>query len=132
MEPSARSRRLLRLRVAGGPLAPARTRVWLQSTKAWWPKELEANLLLLTNELVSNSVMHGRAREADVIEIEVTPTADGVRARVSDSGPGFVPAPRTREVDEPGGWGLQLVERLAQRWGVDQEGTSVWFELARA
>ncbi len=133
VEPSARPRKLLRLRVAGGPLAPARSRAWLQNAASWLPSELEANLLLLTTELVNNSVVHGHAREEDVIEIEVRPTSAGVRASVSDQGPGFVPSPRTRAVDEPGGWGLELVERMAERWGVERaEGTSVWFELARA
>ncbi len=133
VEPSARPRKLLRLRIAGGPLAPARSRAWLQNAASWLPSELEANLLLLTTELVNNSVVHGHAREEDVIEIEVRPTSAGVRACVSDQGPGFVPSPRTRAVDEPGGWGLELVERMAERWGVEQaERTSVWFELARA
>ena len=133
MQPRAPARRSLRLRIAGGPLAPARARAWLQSATAWLPKDLEANLMLLTTELVNNSVVHGHACEDDVIEIEVRATAAGVRASVSDPGPGFVPQARTRDLDEPGGWGLELVERMAERWGVERaEGTSVWFELARA
>jgi hypothetical protein len=33
---------------------------------------------------------------------------------------------------ESSGWGLYLVERLAERWGVDRrpDGNEVWFELA--
>jgi anti-sigma regulatory factor (Ser/Thr protein kinase) len=132
-QPSAPARRFLRLRIAGGPLAPAWARAWLQSATAWLPKELEANLLLLTTELVNNSVVHGHACEEDVIEIEVRAIANGVRASVSDPGPGFASQRRKRELDEPGGWGLELVERMAARWGVERaEGTSVWFELARA
>ena len=77
-------------------------------------------------------MVHGHACEEDVIEIEVRATAYGIRASVSDPGPGFVPQRRTREIDEAGGWGLELVERMAERWGVERaEGTSVWFELAR-
>lgn len=112
-------------------MAPARARAWLQSATAWLPGELEANLLLLTSELVNNSVVHGKALEHDVIEIEVRATPGGVRACVSDPGSGFSPQRRTRAEDEPGGWGLELVERLAERWGVERaERTSVWFELA--
>lgn len=130
--PSVRPRRYLRLSIAGGPLAPARARAWLQSGAAWVPEELEADLLLLTSELVNNSVVHGKAREDDVIEIEVRATPGGVRACVTDPGAGFSPQRRSRG-DEPGGWGLELVERLAERWGVERaERTSVWFELARA
>ena len=133
LHPPAAPRRLLRLRIAGGPLAPTRARAWLQSAAAWLPNELKANLMLLTTELVNNSVVHGHACEEDVIEIEVRATAYGIRASVSDPGPGFVPQRRTREIDEADGWGLELVERMAERWGVERAGrTSVWFELARA
>jgi anti-sigma regulatory factor (Ser/Thr protein kinase) len=123
----------VRLNIAGGPRAPERARAWLQSVVAWLPEELERNLLLLTCELVNNSVLHGQAGEKDVIEIELSATDAGVLARVTDPGPGFAPSGRDRELDEPGGWGLVLVERIAKRWGVERdERTSVWFELAPA
>ena len=131
--PAGLPSRALRLRVAGGPRAPERVRAWLQSAAAWLPEELERNLLLLTCELVNNSVLHGEAGEQDVIEVELSRTANGLRAQVSDSGPGFAPSGRDQALDEPGGWGLVLVDRMAARWGVERaERTSVWFELARA
>jgi anti-sigma regulatory factor (Ser/Thr protein kinase) len=123
----------LRLRIAGGPRAPERARAWLQSAAAWLPEEIGRNLLLLTCELVNNSVLHGQAGEEDVIEIRLHSTQSGVRAEVSDSGPGFAPTGRQRDLDEPGGWGLVLVERIAKRWGVERgERTRVWFELTPA
>jgi signal transduction histidine kinase len=52
-----------------------------------------------------------------------------LRVEVSDSGPGFDPAKRTAPNDD-GGYGLLLVERLADRWGVLHNGlTCVWLEL---
>jgi len=40
-----------------------------------------------------------------------------------------VPAPHP---SRQSGWGLFLVDRMADRWGVDRsEGTRVWFELER-
>jgi hypothetical protein len=50
---------------------------------------------------------------------------------VSDPGEGFgasIPGPTP---GEPGGWGLFLTERLADRWGVDRENgwTTVWLEV---
>ena len=122
-----------RLRTAGGPRAPERVRAWLQATTEWLPHELETNLVLLTCELVNNSVLHGEATEEDVIEVELRTTQTGLRAQVTDPGTGFAPAGRGRELDEPGGWGLVLVERLAASWGVERdERTRVWFELAAA
>ena len=124
-------RKSLRLNIAGGPHAPERARAWLQSAAGWLPEQLERNLLLLICELVNNSVLHGQAGERDVIEIELSATSGGVRAQVSDRGPGFAPAERERPIDEPGGWGLVLVERMSERWGVERgTGTRVWFELA--
>jgi hypothetical protein len=53
-----------------------------------------------------------------------------VRVEVIDHGAGFLPAPRTEEADEPGGFGLYLVGTLASRWGVESnDGTHVWFVL---
>jgi two-component sensor histidine kinase len=131
--PAGRPGKALRLSIAGGPRAPERVRAWLQSAAGWLPEELERNLMLLTCELVNNSVLHGQAGEQDLIEIELRSTAPGVRAQVSDDGPGFSPNGRERDLDEPGGWGLVLVDRMAKRWGVERrERTSVWFELARA
>ena len=54
-----------------------------------------------------------------------------IRLEVSDPGEGFsadLPKPTARG---PGGWGLFLTERLADRWGVDREGgwTTVWLEV---
>lgn len=122
-----------RLRTAGGPRAPERVRAWLHATTEWLPQELETNLVLLTCELVNNSVLHGEASEEDVIEVELRTTQTGLRAQVTDPGTGFTPAGRGRELDEPGGWGLVLVERLAASWGVERdERTRVWFELAAA
>jgi anti-sigma regulatory factor (Ser/Thr protein kinase) len=49
-----------------------------------------------------------------------------VRVEVRDPGTGGEIARRTPD----GGYGLQLVEQLATRWGVNRTGgTHVWFEV---
>jgi hypothetical protein len=50
---------------------------------------------------------------------------------VTDHGDGFA-APAAPTPGRASGWGLFMVDRLADRWGVDTEGTTrVWFELVR-
>jgi anti-sigma regulatory factor (Ser/Thr protein kinase) len=131
IESPAAERRCLRFSIAGGPRAPGHARAWLHTAAVGLPEQLERKLEMLISELVNNSVVHGQASERDVIEIEVRSTPHGVRAQVSDSGAAFAPRARTKGIEEPGGWGLVLVERVAQRWGVERaERTLVWFELA--
>jgi anti-sigma regulatory factor (Ser/Thr protein kinase) len=84
-----------------------------------------ADLNLLVSELVNNAVVHGRGR----IELQLERRDGAVWAQVSDEGPGFrrgrpAPAP-----ERDGGWGLQLLDVLAERWGMAESATKVWFEL---
>jgi signal transduction histidine kinase len=87
-------------------------------------------LRLLVTELVSNSVRHARA---DTVALKIVVGRSAVLTEVTDEGPGFDPAQTERSTNNEGGWGLFLVERLAHRWGVVQDGdaTRVWFELLR-
>lgn len=89
------------------------------------------DLRLLVTELVTNGVRHGSER--GTVEVAVTLNNETVRVEVSDTGRGFSPpeAPMPRN-DGSGGWGLQLVDRVAESWGVKVgDRTCVWFELAR-
>jgi anti-sigma regulatory factor (Ser/Thr protein kinase) len=119
-----------RLVMAGGRQAPERARAWLRNVARWLDDEVEQTLALLVSELVNNAVRHGGASDGQLIELELRATVDGVGVEVSDPGPGFAPRDRQRPLDEPGGWGLVLVDQMADRWGVVHDGrTHVWFEL---
>jgi two-component sensor histidine kinase len=123
----------IRFAIAGGPQAPERARAWIESRVRWLPGSVRTQVLLLTSELVNNAVRHGGADKGELIGVAVWPTTDGIAVEVSDAGPGFTPHERDEPLDEPGGWGLVLVERMAERWGVVRDGrTRVWFELAAA
>ena len=89
---------------------------------------------LLVTELVTNAVRHGRVADGTCIHLHLSLVADDlVRVDVVNDGPTFEPVPRKREVDTAGGLGLQLVERLSDRWGVEGNGkTKVWLEVKRA
>ncbi len=44
-----------------------------------------------------------------------------------------MPRPRSGDLEDPGGFGLYLVGRLADRWGVEtDDATRVWFVLGRS
>jgi anti-sigma regulatory factor (Ser/Thr protein kinase) len=96
------------------------------------PEELLESIRLLVTELITNSVKHGRIDERQV-RVNVTLTPEVLRVEVTDGGNGFEPPPPPADPsDTPSGWGLYLVDRLADRWGVEEEdGTLVWFEIDR-
>lgn len=90
------------------------------------------DLELLVSELVANSVRHASAAPETPVGLEVCVSAERVRVEVSDAGAGFTPRARTPEQSAEGGWGLFLVDRLADRWGVQGNGrTLVWLEIDR-
>lgn len=88
------------------------------------------DVMLLVSELITNSVKYGGAGDVR-LQIEARgPKA--LRVEVVDQGIGFVPRARDRPITNVGGWGLHLVEELADRWGVHEGSTHVWFEIDRS
>ena len=87
---------------------------------------------LLVGELFSNSLRHsGSGAPGETVTVAVKMASDVIRVEVTDrSGPG-VPEPRPAGSDAEGGRGLQLVARLAARWGWRRRDgrTVTWFEL---
>ena len=88
--------------------------------------------VLLVSELFGNSVRHSRScAPGETVTVAIAAGDGVVRVEVNDrSGPG-VPALGSADRDAEGGRGLQLVERLAARWGWRRRGgrTVTWFEL---
>jgi anti-sigma regulatory factor (Ser/Thr protein kinase) len=84
--------------------------------------------LLLTSELVTNAVLHGRS---DVC-VEVDVRDDVVRISVLDENSRH-PAAVPEDPNALDGRGLALVDAVANRWGVADRplGKAVWFELSR-
>ncbi len=97
------------------------------------PEDQLGDVRLMVSELVTNALRHAELGVADSIHLTVTVTAATVRVEVSDPGKGFDPVEDVpTDPDRSAGWGLFLVETLADRWGVDRSrGTCVWFELDR-
>jgi anti-sigma regulatory factor (Ser/Thr protein kinase) len=93
------------------------------------PEALD-DLRLLLSEVVTNAVRHSGAPAGARIELAVSVMHGCVRAEVTDPGHGFDPSPRDMPKLEAGGWGLHLVDRIADRWGVNRgQSVRVWFEI---
>jgi anti-sigma regulatory factor (Ser/Thr protein kinase) len=117
---------------AGGPYAAAAARRALGGLRDLIGRRCLDDVYLLVSELVTNGVRHGGAGEDDLLDLAVLRHGNRLRVVVTDWGPGFDGRPRPRNrADQTGGWGLYLVERLAERWGVQRDAgaTTVWFEL---
>jgi serine phosphatase RsbU (regulator of sigma subunit)/integral membrane sensor domain MASE1/anti-sigma regulatory factor (Ser/Thr protein kinase) len=116
----------------GRPGAVPHARRAIGDLEAGLEHALFANMRLLVSELVTNSVRHAHAEAPANLELRATVFSDHVRVEVADEGHGFDPRDQVPNRDTATGWGLYLVDQLADRWGVaNTHGTSVWFEIDR-
>jgi anti-sigma regulatory factor (Ser/Thr protein kinase) len=91
--------------------------------------------LLVVSELVTNSVRHSGASAVGVVVVRVGLTETMVRVEVEDRGRAGAIAPRSADLEGGGGFGLNVVQALSERWGLERiaaGGTRVWAQLARA
>lgn len=110
-----------------GAVAEARL-VATQAASERVSPEVVETLRLLVSEVVTNSVRHSATTEP--IELELSFDRQ-VRVEVTDHGQGFPRESRGVTPDQEGGFGLYLVEQLAESWGVVRNSvTRVWFALA--
>jgi two-component sensor histidine kinase len=100
----------------------------VRSLEAFFGPGQAEEVELLVTELATNGVKHASCEEAPRIRLDAQVEDERLHVSVQDLGDGFTPSPRSQG-SEPGGWGLMLVESIADRWGVDREPTTVWFEL---
>lgn len=83
------------------------------------------DVALIVSELVANAVQHG----VGAISLRADVEGDAVWIEVADEGNvALAPSP---EPGAHGGWGLRIVEQLADDWGVLDGSTRVWFRLGR-
>ena len=94
-------------------------------------EELIEDAQLLTSEIVTNVLRHSGLDPNELFGLAVDVSPVRLRVEVADGGPGFDFASLVQPAaDDMRGWGLFLVKRIADRWGVDGDGpTVVWFEL---
>jgi anti-sigma regulatory factor (Ser/Thr protein kinase) len=90
---------------------------------------------LLVSELVTNSVRHSGVPAGSEVIVSVDLTPGMVRLDVEDPGHAGTVALRAPEAGSGGGYGLNLVQTLSERWGMErvaEGGTRVWAQLALA
>jgi len=104
--------------------------------------------LLVASELVTNAVLHSGCADQHMINVRAELFGDHLLISVHDpglSGRDAAPAQAERSAEvsktyshagnasgQDGGWGLQIVDRLARRWGAERpDGYRVWAELTR-
>ena len=117
----------------GGPEAPGAARDFVAAVAedAYHDEAFAESLRLVVSEVVTNSVRHGHEGDDGCVEVTVEAAPDRLRLEISDDGPGFEPTLVRGRADQPGGWGLFLVDSLADRWGVEASpGTRVWLEMS--
>jgi len=114
-----------------GAHAPADARRQLQRRlPGALPPSLVDDVLLLTTELVTNSVRHSPAAGGGTVDVAVVLAPDRIRVEVSDPGSGFAHVPQHPGTLSEGGRGLFLVDVIADRWGMGEGGrTRVWYEM---
>jgi anti-sigma regulatory factor (Ser/Thr protein kinase) len=83
------------------------------------------DVLLVVSELVTNAIRHGHGD----IGLRVALEGELVSGAVEDAGSGFARALPDRRLPASEGRGLDIVGRLAARWGIDPESGAVWFEM---
>jgi anti-sigma regulatory factor (Ser/Thr protein kinase) len=131
-EPSASSGARLVFRLDGGHTAALAARRAVVAGDGTLPASVRDDVLLLVTELVTNAVRHAGVGSGQSLHVELRWWPGRVRMEVVDPGTSFTRPDERITRDHSGGWGLFLVDRIADRWGVTSSasGTSVWAEIA--
>jgi anti-sigma regulatory factor (Ser/Thr protein kinase) len=127
--------RLAEIVLPAGPRAPGAARVVVDHCLCGLvTQRVLQDAVLLVSEVVTNSVDHGEVGAGDSVLVIIYLATDTLCLEVQNPGvAGVVAASREGREAGKGGFGLDLVDLLASRWGVIRNtNTSVWLEMARA
>ncbi|MET8701941.1 ATP-binding protein [Kitasatospora sp. NPDC004723] len=135
--PPGGQRRRLTLAGLSKPVTHART-FTAQALTDWYPVHAAPgagdgtaeDVVLLIAELVANAMLHGDGPLEMVLEV----TGARLRVEVSDRSPVMPTLRRPHNPALPGGHGLFIVERTADRWGAEphSQGKTIWAEVDTA
>lgn len=107
------------------PASLAGARGWLASQLDWLPPDILETAKLLATEVLSNAIRHSTSSADASLALTLRVTRSALRVEIADAGPCFDPD------DSPLGWGIYLLDKLADRWHVTPSDghCAVWFEL---
>lgn len=121
------------LELSGGMDAPNRARRWVLSSLSREVGISREDIALIVSELVTNSVVHARVDESQLLRVTIASVKGRWRITVTDPGSDTdKPCLRAADPRIPGGLGLRLVDVLCADWGTvrDARGAMhVWCDL---
>ena len=106
--------------------APA-VRTARAATEGWvagLPRRLRDDARSVVTELVANAVRHGEPP----ILLKIERTSRGLRIDVADAG---AQRPTYTRTAPSTGWGLRIVDAIADSWGIAENASRVWCILER-
>jgi serine/threonine-protein kinase RsbW len=101
----------------------------------WMPAEIVERAQLVVSELVTNSLLHSGAGPGEKVTLTVRAWKRRCRIEVEDPGRRGVVAPRSADLLNGGGMGLNLVAAVSECWGVIRDAggpNCVWAQLVDA
>jgi anti-sigma regulatory factor (Ser/Thr protein kinase) len=125
----------LQFAIPGGALAPSAARHIVGDLAGVLDERRLDDVRLLVTELVTNSVLHGGVGTQSTVLLTLAVSEETLFVSVANPGEGFEAPAHVAPMNgmAGGGRGLQLVDTVAERWGIEdvREGR-VWFEVSRA
>lgn len=116
------------LELPATPHAPARAREVVREAAEFIAPDDRWRIEMIVTELVTNAVRHG---PGGPVELAIEAGGRGIRGEVADPGPGIKRHELVRRrATEEGGRGLFLVDALSDSWGLAEDRSRVWFEVA--
>ena len=105
---------------------PRLARRALDGQLAYLGPDAESRMRLAMSEVVTNAIRHGNLASGERVHVTVDLTDAGARVEVLQPTRAEAATPTEGE----GGLGLQLIDELAEAWGVDPGPPGVvWFEI---
>jgi anti-sigma regulatory factor (Ser/Thr protein kinase) len=122
------SHRVGPIEIAADTAAAGRARAVVQAAGSRTAPAVVDDATLAVSEVVSNVVRHTTCPS---LSLEVEAAADGMRVEVADCDGEGTPQVRRSPVEEPGGFGMHILDALCSSWGCRRVNTGkcLWFDV---